>query len=117
VCDDNEPVRRLVAAALSADDCEVREAASMGQAREELAERPPDLVILDVHMPGPGGISLLQGIRGDPALATTPVLLVSGSTEAVEAGWAESLGADAFLPKPFALDALRRAVAALLERS
>jgi len=55
-------------------------------------------------------------MRGDPDLAAIPVLLVSGSVEALSAHGAQSVGADAHLPKPFRADALRRSVRDLLSR-
>src|SRR5208283_5380759 len=61
----------------------------------------PDAIVTDVMMPGLNGFELVAAVRADPALAATPVLILSAraGTEAVNEGFAG--GADDYLPKPF----------------
>lgn len=61
----------------------------------------PDAIVTDVMMPGIDGFKLVAAVRADPALAATPVLMLSAraGTEAVDEGYAG--GADDYLPKPF----------------
>lgn len=117
ICEDDEQMRRLIATVVRGEGRLLREAGDGHAALDALAEEPADLVILDLHMPGPGGLEVLDHIRGDPALAHTRVLLLSGKTEALDGGWHERVGADAHLPKPFAVGDLRASVQDLLSGS
>jgi CheY-like chemotaxis protein len=73
------------------------------------------LLILDVQMPGGGGVEALRAIRSDPANGGLPVLLLSGSVD-LHVNMASEVGADAQLPKPFRIDEFREAVSSLLTR-
>lgn len=114
VGDDHEEMRRLIVEALTRQGYDVREASDTQGVLDAFANDSPDLVILDVHMPGGGGLEALNAIRSDPERNRTPVLLLSGSVEALDADWAEKVGADAHLPKPFPIDELNAKVASLL---
>jgi CheY-like chemotaxis protein len=113
VGDDNEQMRRLVVELLQAEGYEVSEAADTGEVLEQITQDRPDLLILDVHMPGGGGIEALRAIRSDPANGHLPVLVLSGSVD-LETDFASEIGADAQLPKPFRLEEFREAVGSLL---
>jgi len=113
VGDDNEQMRRLVVELLETEGYEVTEAAHGVEVLERIAAERPDLVILDVHMPGGGGIEALRAIRSDPDGDRLPVLLLSGSVD-LDLDWATNAGADAQLPKPFRIDEFRETVGALL---
>ena len=112
--EDHEQMRRLIVDALAADDYDIREAADTEGVLDQVAQSKPAVLILDVHMPGEGGIAALRKIRADPALSATRVLLLSGSVEALDADWAAEVGADDHLPKPFQVADLRDKVRALL---
>jgi CheY-like chemotaxis protein len=113
VGDDNEQMRRLIVELLLADGHEVSEASDTGQVLEHVSQARPELIILDVQMPGGGGIEALRAIRSDPASGAVPVLLLSGSVD-LEVDVASKVGADAQLPKPFQIGEFREAVASLL---
>jgi CheY-like chemotaxis protein len=115
VGDDNEQMRRLIVELLLADGHEVSEASDTDGVLEQVSRARPDLLILDVLMPGGGGIAALREIRSDPANGSLPVLLLSGSVD-LEVNLASSVGADAQLPKPFRIDEFREAVSTLLAR-
>jgi CheY-like chemotaxis protein len=68
----------------------------------------PDLIILDIMMPGIDGIEACRRIRANPATSQTPVLMFSALSE--EAEIARLAGADGMLPKPYNLPALAEAV-------
>jgi DNA-binding response OmpR family regulator len=70
----------------------------------------PDLVILDLGMPAGGGFSLAQRMRSIPAVASTPVIIVTANDDAAARERAASLGALAFVPKPMDLDLVLRTV-------
>jgi CheY-like chemotaxis protein len=113
VGDDNEQMRHLIVELLEAEGYDVREAADTGEVLEQMSYTRPDLLILDVQMPGGGGIEALRAIRSDTANGGIPVLLLSGSVD-LEVDWASQVGADAQLPKPFRIDEFRGTVRSLL---
>jgi CheY-like chemotaxis protein len=82
---------------------------SDGEAAVTTATRDrPDLIILDIMMPGIDGIEACRRIRANPATSQIPVLMFSALSE--EAEIARLAGADGMLPKPFNLPALAEAV-------
>jgi CheY-like chemotaxis protein len=113
VGDDNEQMRRLIVELLVAEGYEVSEATDTGQVLDRVSHARPDLLILDVQMPGGGGVEALRAIRSDPANGGLPVLLLSGSVD-LSFDLASEVGADAQLPKPFRIDQFRDTVASLL---
>ena len=90
------------------DSCEVLEAADAPGALDLLTRRPVDLVLLDVLMPGMGGLALLERLRA--ILPDVPVVLVTALDEARPAVAAMKLGAFDYLTKPFDPDELLTAV-------
>jgi two-component system, OmpR family, response regulator VicR len=115
VGEDNEQMRRLIVELLLAAGHEVSEASDTGEVLEQVSHIRPDLLILDVQMPGGGGVEALRAIRSDPANGGMPVLLLSGSID-LHVNLASEVGADAQLPKPFAIDEFRETVTSLLSR-
>ena len=113
VGDDNEQMRRLIVELLEAEGYEVSQAADTEEVLEQVSHARPDLLILDVQMPGGGGLEALRAIRSDPVNGAVPVLLLSGSVD-LRVNWASEVGANAQLPKPFRIDEFRETVGALL---
>jgi CheY-like chemotaxis protein len=113
VGDDNEQMRRLVVELLEREGHEVSEASDTDEVVAEVSRARPELLVLDVQMPGGGGITALREIRSDPANEGLPVLLLSGSVD-LEVNLASDVGANAQLPKPFQIDEFREAVRSLL---
>ena len=115
VVDDEAPLRELIVVALGeAFRCEEAEDGETALVR--LGEAPPDLVFLDVMLPGCSGIDVLREMRADPLLRDVAVVVVSAwqGPEDVEA--ALENGADLFLAKPFRVDELASVAHDLLER-
>jgi signal transduction histidine kinase len=100
--DDNADMRDYAARLLRARGWTVETAAHGADALEQARRSPPDLVLSDIMMPVLDGFGLLRALRGDPALAATPVILLSA--RAGEEARVEGLdaGADDYLVKPFA---------------
>lgn len=90
----------------------VEAATTAAQALASVIHRAPDLILLDVRIPGVDGLSLLKSLRGMGM--TTPIFVVTGYDSAEVADEALNAGADAYLPKPFDLLALDRLVAETL---
>ena len=75
---------------------------------------PPDLVLLDVMLPGVSGFDVCADVRGDPSLAGTKILMMTAGGSGVERRRGMAAGADGFITKPFELGALRREVRRLI---
>jgi CheY-like chemotaxis protein len=108
VADDDAGVRALLGVALAG--YAVLEAARGDEALALARRARPDLVLLDVQMPGLDGLAVARARAADPATATIPVVLCSGAGPGVAAAAGRVAGVVAFLPKPFALRALRATV-------
>jgi CheY-like chemotaxis protein len=93
---------------------DVTTAADGAQALRLALQLLPELVVLDVSMPGPDGLEICSALRSDPRTAGMRIVLLSASAEqsAVRAGLAA--GADAYVTKPFRVRALGVQVAAML---
>jgi CheY-like chemotaxis protein len=111
VCDDEPSLRELVRAVLGSG-YRFAEADDGHQALVLLRELRPDLLVLDLMLPGVSGIEVLAEVRRDPALASLPVVVITAWSHA-EAG-ALVAGADRFVHKPFEPDELVSAVEELL---
>jgi two-component system, OmpR family, response regulator MtrA len=114
VADDDEDIRMLVVMRLQHSGHEVEQAGDGATAVEQCRNDAPDLVVLDLMMPGMNGLDACRTIRADPALARTPVILLTAraQTSDVEAGLAA--GADDYITKPFSPRDLAERVDALL---
>jgi|RhiMethySRZTD1v2_1073278.scaffolds.fasta_scaffold1971308_1 CheY-like chemotaxis protein len=117
VADDVPDVRELISLTLSPGPYTVVEATDGNMAWSMIQEHHPEVVVLDVLMPGRSGLELTQAIRRDPRLASTYVILLSAAAQPaqVEAGLAA--GADRYMIKPFSLTEFADAVTEGLARS
>jgi CheY-like chemotaxis protein len=115
--EDQPDIRRLIRMTLEFKGFKVLEA-SNGEDGLALAQSArPDLVLLDVLMPGIGGLSAAQRLRADPALRHIPIVMLSalGSASDIDAGL--ETGASAYLTKPFSPVALLQLVGRLIAES
>jgi two-component system KDP operon response regulator KdpE len=113
VVDDEAPMRKLLSSNLKASGYAVRSAADGTEALKIIEEHPFDLLVLDISLPGPNGLQVLEALRGTEA---TPVLMVSGRGRERDKVQALDLGADDYLCKPFGIAELLARVKALLRR-
>jgi len=90
------------------------EASDASEALEAARSARPDLVLLDVMMPGASGLTVVESLRSDPALRETPVVVVSAFAQEADRVAAADAGADSFLAKPFDPDELVSIVEQLL---
>src|SRR5579863_3761155 len=95
---------------------EVIEASDGDEAWRLARERLPDLVVLDVMMPGMSGWEVCRKIRQDAALAHTGVLMLTGIGESLNEATSPLFGADAYIDKPFDFEALDEKIVDVLDR-
>jgi DNA-binding response OmpR family regulator len=113
ICEDDPNLRTLVRLALGDDGYRFFEAPD-GPSGLALARRTqPDLIVLDLMLPGRSGLDVLRELRNARDFAETPVIVISAWSHSDDA--AVQAGADRFVAKPFDPDELRDAAIALLE--
>lgn len=115
VCDNEEVIRSLVRASLDEDDYSIVEARDGEEAIAQARETPPDLLILDQLMPGRSGLEVVAGLRREPGLARTPVLMLTARAGPSDRAAALDADVDRFLAKPFSPRELASTVRELLE--
>ncbi len=115
VADDEADIRRLIVFTLRRRGYDIIEASTGDGALAEIQKTMPDLVVLDVMMPGLTGIEVAGLLAADPATASIPVLLLSAMGQAAEIEAGLSSGAQSYLVKPFIPRELASRVAELLE--
>jgi DNA-binding response OmpR family regulator len=100
IIDDDADIREAVSEVLSFEGHEVIAASDGEQGLVRCRQARPDLILLDLMMPGMNGWDFLRAMRRDASVAATPVVVVSAL------GRVPELPVAGFLPKPFGLDAL-----------
>jgi two-component system KDP operon response regulator KdpE len=101
VVDDEPPIRRLLRTGLATQDYDVREAGSVEEALESIKEDAPDVMLLDLGLPGRNGMDLLAELQGKGS--TFPILILSSRTDEAGIVQALELGADDYITKPFGM--------------
>jgi DNA-binding response OmpR family regulator len=86
-------------------------------ALETIRRERPDLVLLDVMMPGKSGFEVCQAVRADEALAAVKILMLSAKGRDTDLAKGSALGADAYMTKPFSTRELADKVRSLLNES
>ena len=108
VCIDDDP-DILVIAQMCLEDIGGYQVTCFGSARDGIAQTPeihPDLIMLDVMMPGMDGPAALKALRDNPALDDVPIVFMSARVQSSEVQDYYQLGVNGVIPKPFSPDAL-----------
>jgi two-component system response regulator MprA len=114
VVDDDPPIRRMLERTLSAEGYTVEASADGGAALAAIERAIPDLVVLDVAMPGIDGFGVCRRVRARGL--TTPILLLTARDAVADRVTGLDAGGDDYLLKPFATEELLARVRALLRR-
>jgi two-component system OmpR family response regulator len=117
VADDDPHIREVVAFALEKSGHRIVPARDGDEALALARSGRPDLVVLDVGMPGEDGLSVCRRLRADPAFAELPVLFLSARDEEVDRILGLEMGGDDYVTKPFSPRELVARVTAILRRS
>lgn len=102
IADDNSVMRRLLSLTLRNTKLELIEASSGKSAYEKVLLKRPEIVLLDIMMPGEmDGLEVCRKIKADPMLADTKVVLVTARGQQADIDEGKRSGADIYLVKPF----------------
>jgi serine/threonine-protein kinase PpkA len=116
VVEDDDAIRNNIARLLQLEGYGVTAAANGAQGLEQARAQRPEVVISDVNMPGMDGFALVEALRGDAALATTPVMLLTALDDRASMRRGMKAGADDYLAKPFTRTELLDALDGLLKK-
>lgn len=117
VVEDERDISALVAYHLAREGYRVRTAEGGPEAIEAMASERPDLIVLDLMLPGLSGYEVLSEMRRKPELADVPVILLTARRDEADRVKGFELGADDYLTKPFSPRELVLRVGAVLRRS
>ena len=101
IADDEPNLRLLVNATIASESIAVLEAGDGDEAWEMIEQYHPELVLLDVQMPGQTGVELTRKIRATPGLSATRVVILTSKAQAADIAAGLAAGADLYLTKPF----------------
>ena len=111
VVEDQDSIRSLIETLVSARGHKVVAVASGAKALESAFHSPPDVVLLDLHLPGQyDGFAVCEKLRANAATKSTPVIIISARDEATARARAIEVGATAFYGKPFSPTALLKEI-------
>jgi DNA-binding response OmpR family regulator len=117
VIEDDDIVARTIERSLRGDEFRVIIASSGVEGLKAARRRPPDMVILDIIMPGMDGYTVCREMRADPLLKETPILFLTAKIKDEDKIAGFNAGADDYLPKPFNIDELILRLRAILRRA
>lgn len=116
VVEDERDIAALVGYHLTKEGYRVRTASSGPEALEELLGSRPDLIVLDLMLPGLSGFDLLGEVRSRPEIADTPVIVLTARRDEIDRIKGLELGADDYVTKPFSPQELILRIGAVLRR-
>lgn len=114
VVEDSMTEMQLLTAYLQKAGLTVVSAQSVEEAQSKLMAQKPDLIVLDVILPGQSGFELCRELKSDPNTSQIPVVICSTKGTDVDMMWGNLLGANAYLPKPVDPAALLNTVRQLM---
>jgi len=101
IIDDSKTIVSVLKKFLRSAGYETMEALDAESGLAQMQQQPPELIFLDIMLPGMNGFAALRAIRRDPATRNIPVIMMSGNEQAMEQFFGTRIGADDFMKKPF----------------
>ena len=117
IVEDNEQNMKLARDVLQAKGYTTLEAVTGEEGVKLAQERKPDLVLMDIQLPGINGVEALQRLRADPQTTKIPVMALTASVMQADRAQFTAAGFDAFVSKPISLREFLTAVQQLLQGS
>lgn len=115
VIDDSPTIVALLKRMLQQNQFEVMEAGDAETGIEVARREVPELIFLDIVLPGMDGFNALRTLRRDPATKHVPIIMISGNAQATEQFYVQRIGADDFMKKPFSRAEVFNRIEALLD--
>ncbi|WP_240906286.1 response regulator [Thermomonas sp. HDW16] len=115
VVDDSATIVALLKRMLQQNNYEVLEAFDAENGIEIARREVPDLIFLDIVLPGMDGFNALRTLRRDPITKNVPIIMISGNAQATEQFYVQRIGADDFMKKPFSRAEVFNRIEALLD--
>jgi two-component system, OmpR family, alkaline phosphatase synthesis response regulator PhoP len=117
VVEDEEDIRELVSYNLLKEGYQVAGVASGEAALAAVEAKPPDMILLDLMLPGLDGLSVCRKLKGNPLTASIPVVMLTAKGEETDIVAGLNMGADDYVTKPFSPKVLLARLQAVLRRS
>lgn len=117
IIDDSKTVVMAIKIHLRSVGYETLEAFDAETGLSIISENPPELIFLDIMLPGMNGFAALRNIRRDPLTRDIPVIMISGNEQAMEQFYGSRIGADDFMKKPFSREELFFRIERLLDNN
>ena len=117
IVEDEPDIRDLLAYHLEREGYRVSKASDGAYALREIGAQQPDLVLLDLMLPGQGGLEVCRRLRQDPATAGLPIIMLTAKGDEVDRIVGLEVGADDYIVKPFSPKEVLARVRAVLRRS
>jgi phosphate regulon transcriptional regulator PhoB len=117
VVEDEPDIRSLIVHHLTQDGFRCRTAGDGAEALAQLRAGPPDLIVLDLMLPGVNGLEVTRRLRAEPAWARLPIIMLTAKADEVDRIVGLEMGADDYIVKPFSPKELLARVRAVLRRA
>jgi two-component system phosphate regulon response regulator PhoB len=117
IVEDEAPIREMIAFGLRRAGFEVREAADARSARSQIADRRPDLLLVDWMLPDMSGLELTRQVKREPATRDLPVVMLTARATEGDKVAGLDVGADDYVTKPFSPRELLSRINAVLRRA
>jgi CheY-like chemotaxis protein len=117
VVDDSKTVRFALSRMLQQGHFKVLHAEDGEIGIEKAITHQPQLIIMDIMMPGINGFRATRHLRKQERTKDIPIIMISGNEEVIDQFWSAKVGADGFLPKPFTRGGLYKVIESVLYRN
>ncbi len=114
IVEDDRISQKMVRDALRAAGYETEEVDSGERALQKVAEKTPDLIVMDIRLPGIDGLETTRRLKADPGTAAIPIVAVTAHVMPEDESLIRDAGCDAYMPKPLRFSALLGLVRDLL---
>ena len=117
IVDDEPSIREVIRFALEVADFQVLEAGHASEARSQIAAENPDLVLLDLMLPGRSGLELARELKQNNKTRTLPIIMLTAKTQERDKVAGLDIGADDYITKPFSPRELVARIKAVMRRT
>ncbi len=117
IVDDEPPIREVIRFALEAADFQTLEAGHANEAMRQIITENPDLILLDLMLPGRSGVEFARQIKQNPRIRDIPIIMLTAKSQEQDKVKGLDVGADDYITKPFSPRELLSRIKAVLRRT